>query len=88
MADNITGIGLGDMLSVKLRAGLFFGSLTIKAHYVDQPTVITYLSRKKAFRAKRIIEGLIVASNRGVDLDEIPLDKLTEEIIRIGTSVR
>jgi hypothetical protein len=88
LADNITSIGLGDMFSVKLSAGSFFGSLTLKARYVDQPIVITYLSRKKAFRAKRIIEGLIVASNKGIDLDEIPMDELTEEIIRIGTGVR
>lgn len=88
LADSITSIGLSDMLSVKLSVGPFFGSLILNARYVDQPIVITYLSRNKAFRAKRIIEGLIVASNKGLDLDGIPMDELTSEIIRIGTVSR
>ncbi len=88
LADNITSIGLNEVLSVRLNAGPFFGSLTLKARYVDQPIVITYLSRHKAFKAKRIIEGLIIANNKGINLDEIPIDELTAEIIRIGTGVR
>jgi hypothetical protein len=88
LADNITSVGLDEVLNVSLNVGPFFGSLTLKARYINQPIVITYLSRPKAFKAKRIIEGLIVANNKGVDLDSIPTDQLTDEIIRIGTGVR
>lgn len=88
LADNITSIGLSDVLSVKLSAGQIFGSLILKARYADQPIAINYLSHKKAFRAKQIIEGLIVATNKGIDLDRIPMDELTSEIIKIGTGIR
>lgn len=88
LADNITTIGFQDMLSVKLSAGRFFGSLTLKARYVEKPIVITYLSRNKAFTAKRIIEGLIIACNKNLDLDEIPLEELREELIKIGTGAK
>jgi hypothetical protein len=88
LADNITSIGLNDVLNVNLNVGRFSGALTLKARYIDQPIVIAPLLRDKAFKAKRIIEGLIVASNRGFNLNEIPGDELVEEIIRIGTGVR
>jgi len=88
LADNITSIGFGDILDVNLSVGPFFGTLTLKARYLDQPIQISPLLRDKAFRAKRIIEGLIVACNKGINLDEISSDELVEEIIRIGTGAR
>lgn len=88
LADNITSIGLGDVLSIDLSVGHFFGTLTLKARYIDQPIIITPLSRSKAFKAKRVIEGLIVAGNKGIDLDEVPTEELVEEVIRIGTGLR
>ena len=88
LADNITSIALDDLLSVNLSSSLFFGTLTLRARYEDRPIVIPFLLRSKAFRAKRIMEGLIVAKNKGINLDEIPIDELTAEVTRIGTGVR
>lgn len=88
LADNITSIRWGDVLSVDLSVGPFFGSLTLKARYINQPIVVAPLRRDKAFKAKRLIEGLIVACSKGIALDEIPTEELVEEIIRIGTGVR
>ncbi len=88
LADNITSIGWGDVLSVDLSVGPFFGSLTLKARYIERPVIVGPLRRDKAFKAKRLIEGLIVACSRGITLDEIPTDELLEEIIQIGTGAR
>jgi hypothetical protein len=88
LADNITSISFGEMLSVELSAGRFFGSLTLKARHVEKPIVITYLSRSKAFKAKRLIEGLIIVCNKDIDLDEVPVEELREELIRIGTGAK
>lgn len=88
LADNITSIRWGDVLGVDLRVGPFFGNLTLKARYIDQPIIIALLRRDKAFKAKRIIEGLVVACSRGIALDEISTEELLEEITRIGTGVR
>jgi hypothetical protein len=88
LADNITSIGFAEMLNVKLGAGRLFGTLTLKVRFVEEPIVITYLSRNKAFKAKRIIEGLILANSKSINLDEVPIDELREELIRIGTGAR
>jgi hypothetical protein len=87
LANNITTIRWGDVLNVGLSVGPFFGSLTLKARYIDQPIIVAPLRRDKAFKAKRIIEGLIVACSNGIALDEVPTEELMEEIIRIGTGL-
>ncbi|HXR50058.1 MAG TPA: hypothetical protein VN778_03475, partial [Verrucomicrobiae bacterium] len=47
LADNITSIGFGDILDVNLSVGPFFGTLTLKARYLDQPIQISPLLRDK-----------------------------------------
>lgn len=88
LADNITSIKWGDVLNVDLSVGPFFGSLTLKARYLDRPIIVAPLRRDKAFKAKRLVEGLIVACSKGIALDEIPTEELIDEITRIGTGIR
>lgn len=63
----------------------FFASLTlIDQNFAENSVTVSYLSKKDAEIARRIVQGLIVMSKEGVDLSTVDVATLRKEVVNIG----
>lgn len=64
---------------------LWFASIKlIDRSYAENILVIKYLPKADAIKARRIIQGLVVAVQNGIDLNNIQTDELLEKIEELG----
>jgi hypothetical protein len=69
-------------------ADLFFGTLTIEiSGYNENPQPVRFLRGADAMRARRLINGLIIAYKEGVDIELIETERLRKTIEEIGTAI-
>lgn len=74
-----------DIFNVIVQQGVLFARLEIVDRYFSQdPVTVTFLKKKDAIRARRIIQGMIIATNEGVDTQALPIDELMKKLDRIG----
>lgn len=70
---------------VRADLGLFYGSLRISDMFNPaEHTVITHLSKDEAIEARRIIQGLVVAAQNGVDLTRLRDNNIKRKLIELG----
>ena len=82
-----TSIPLRDIANVEVQTSPFFASLKIiNIRYPMHPHQLQYLKKKDAIRAKKIIDGLLVAMSQGTDISQIEPDKLIDQIEKVGAS--
>lgn len=85
----VISLQVDDILNVESDAGPFFGSLSIYTRiYGTEPLRITFLSRKDTICAKRILEGLIIANMKDIDITNIERKELLELLMRLGSDRR
>jgi len=76
---------IADVMSVMVDTGLLFSSLSvIDRHFPQDTIVVKYLRDHEAKKARRLIQGLILADKENIDLTNVPDDQLIEKLEEIG----
>ena len=84
-SEQITSIAFDDLLNVHESHGPVFGTVKIfHRYFVDQPLEVKYLFRRDADKLERILEGIIVVRQAGLDVANIPKSHLMDELRKIG----
>lgn len=83
-------INIEDILNVVANVGPVLGSVRISSRFFDRdkPYVVNNLFRKDTLRIKRILQGCIIAKQRGIDcsaLTTTELAKLLDELGKVAT---
>lgn len=82
----VVSIRLNDLLNVIANVGPVVGSLSIHTRFsgAGQPHAINYLWRADAVRLKRILQGHIIAVQKGVDLSAFNTEQLKKLLNELG----
>ena len=94
----ITSVRFEDILTADLHVGPFFGSLKIATRFfINQTTeqvnsadmeapAITFLSKRNAMEAHKLLQGLIAVTQKKIDISQIPKQKLVEQLRSLGAN--
>jgi hypothetical protein len=84
----MTSIRINDILNVTAHVGPFFGSVRISTRFFDpdKPYEITRLWRDDALRLQAIIQGLLIAAKREIDIDAVDKQELVDGLVKVGQS--
>lgn len=75
-----------DIMDVIVDSGPFFATLKIvDVSFAENKLTVEYLSKTDALKARRIIEGLTVASKMNIDLTKVNKKHLVNHIQELGT---
>ena len=81
----VRSIEYKEIFNVAIRQGIFFASLEIVDRFFSQdPLIVPYLWKKDAIRARRIIQGMMIARAEGIDTHTLPIADLVHKLDRIG----
>lgn len=82
----VFSIRIEDMLSIVASVDLFFGSLKISTRFFDdaEPYTVRFLKRRDALRIKRIVQGYLVARQRGIDTNNLDTHELATTLDELG----
>jgi hypothetical protein len=91
---NVTSVRIEDIINVNVNAGPFFGSVQVAVRFLDvldtmntiRPTHINWLPRAKAMQLKVILQGLLIAANKQIDLTGLDTRELVEQLSELGAS--
>lgn len=85
-SEHIHGILIKDISDVLVETNPFFATLKIiDIGFTDNSIDVEYLRRKDAIRARKIIQGLVIAHKYGVDLSKIEDENLCNKIEELGS---
>lgn len=83
--EKVTSINIEDLLNVALTTNVFLGTISLYTkYYAKEPLKMKSLSRKNAYLAKRVIQGLLVCKEKKMDINKIPRSELVMQLERIG----
>ncbi|PIZ65458.1 hypothetical protein COY14_02250 [Candidatus Roizmanbacteria bacterium CG_4_10_14_0_2_um_filter_36_9] len=83
----LRSIQFKDIFNVIVQQGLFFASIEIvDKFFSEQPLVVRYLWKKDAIKARRIIQGMMIAQKQNIDIRKIPAKELVRKLEIIGES--
>lgn len=72
---------------VSLASGPIFSTLKIRTTRASDPCVqISYLRKEEAFKATRLIQGIITATKNDISLENIDSDDLAEKLEGLGSA--
>ena len=82
----VVSIRIEDILNVTADVGPFFGSLQIQTRFFDpdKPYTINYLWRSDALRLKRILQGYVIAIQKGIDCSGFAAKDLAQLLDDLG----
>lgn len=84
-SEDTKSILIEDVEDVIIQTIPFFATLIIiDRRDPEKPTKIGFLKKKEAYRAKRIIEGLIIAKKKHIDVGKIVSKETTEQLEKLG----
>lgn len=76
-----------DIFNVLVQQSLFFAKLAIiDRYFTQQPIVVQFLRKNDAFRARRLIQGMIIVKKENIDIRELSREELLQKLDRIGQS--
>lgn len=84
---HIRSILISDITDVSVDTGLLFATLSIvdSSNYRFPITEkISFLSKKNALTARKIIQGLIMAKNNNIDLGRFTVSSIRDELCTLG----
>jgi hypothetical protein len=85
MSDRRYSISIDTILDVLVDTSPFFASLRIvDAGFKHNDIELKYLKRADAMRARRLIQGLVIASKQKLDLLTLPNEELLPKLEEIG----
>lgn len=81
----VTNIPVRDLLHIETDVGPFFGSIHITSRFFSaEPLTVNYLSRSDATQLQRLLQGYIIAHERGIDCTNIEKEQLIELLNDLG----
>lgn len=81
----IQSIPIKNVADVFLQTSVFFATLKIIDNsYIQNSAQIEYLRKDEAIKARKIIQGLVVASKEGIDISGLPPQQLVQKIEQLG----
>lgn len=82
-------IQIQDILNVTTDTGPFMGSLKISTRFFspEKPYVINYLWRRDALKIERILQGYIIAAQKGIDCSALDTKELAKLLDDLGRTV-
>ncbi len=88
-SSHIHSVYIKDVSDVVVETGLLFSTLKIvDVGFTENSVDIGYLSTKDAVRARKIIQGLVIAQKNGIDLAKYQLSDLSEQLEILGTATQ
>lgn len=85
LSERIISVEICDVLNVDLIYGPLFATLKISTKFFTQkPISLSFLRKKDAVKARRIITGLLIAYKNNIPIDQINKKDLLENLISIG----
>lgn len=70
-----------DIFNVVVNQGVIFAKLEIVDRFFSQESIVVpYMKKKDAIRARRIIQGLMMARKENINIRTLPLGELTEKL--------
>lgn len=86
-SERVSSIPIKNLADVIVTTSPFFASLEIiDSSFTENSVKVDYLPKKKAERAREIIQGLIVASKEGVDLTKLDVNAIKQKLQIIGNA--
>ena len=87
--EQIYNIPLEEIEDVTISTIPFFATLIITdKRYKDTPVRVKYLPKDEAYKAQRLIRGLITAKKQGVDLGKLNKDDLLQKAEELGKIIK
>ena len=81
----ITSVPIRDILSVEADVGPFFGAIHLTSrYYFTNPHSINFLWRRDAIKIQKLLQGFIIANERGIDCSAIDKGQLEELLEHLG----
>jgi hypothetical protein len=82
----VLSIRIEDILNVTADVGPFFGSLKLSTRFFDKskPYNVNYLWREDALKIKRIMQGYIIATQKGIDCSALSSPELAKLLDELG----
>lgn len=78
-------IPIKNVADVFIETSLFFASLKIiDSSYIENSIEVEYLKKSDAIMARKIIQGLVIASKEGIDLAKVSPQSLLQDIESLG----
>ena len=85
LCSHIQSIPIKNVADVFIESGPFFAVLKIiDRSYIENSVSIKFLKKHEAFKAREVIQGLIVASSMDVDISQIPLETIKKDVHNLG----
>jgi len=82
---HIHSVFIRDISDVIVETGIIFSTLKlVDVGFTENSIDIKYLSTKGAIRARRIIQGLVVAHKNGIDVSKYEFSDLSEKLEELG----
>lgn len=84
----VHSVQLNNIAEVSVETSIFFATLRLveKGVMDYQMSTIRFLKKKDAYKAKQVIQGLIVATKENINLTAFPTDDLRRRLEIIGTT--
>lgn len=84
----IISVPIADILSVEADVGPFFGTVHMTSRYfIQNPYTVRFLSRENTTQLQRLLQGYIIAHQKGVDCASIDKEQLKILLIDLGQGV-
>lgn len=81
----VISVPIRDILSVEVDVGPFFGSLKLTSRYFfTNPQSIRFLWRSQAIGLQRLLQGYIIAHERGIECESISKPHLERLLLDLG----
>lgn len=82
----VMSIRIEDILNVTADVGPFFGSIKVSTRFFDvrKPYSVDYLWRWDALRFKRVVQGYIIALQKGIDCSPLSSPQLADLLDELG----
>jgi hypothetical protein len=82
----VVSMRIEDILNVTADVGPLFGSISVLTRFFDpdKPYTVNYLWREDALRLKRILQGYVIAVQKGIDLSSFSAEELATLLDEFG----
>lgn len=85
-SENIHSVFIKDISDVLVETSLIFSTLKIvDVGFTENSIDINYLKTKDALKARRIIQGLVVAQKNGIDLSKCEQSEIADKVEELGS---
>ncbi len=78
-------IPISIITDITLDTGALFSTLKIyQREFKDSPNIISYIEKKDALYASRLLEGLVLAQTKNIDFSGLPTEEIRKEVEKLG----